>query len=103
MPIYNRPPQQGIYKYVRLGEQLLYGNLSDTHKEIAEDILQHLLRALIDNPQDVGAGVFTVNEQEISVLATGARSLNIRANSPGAAEDLNAFRHRSEPYGYRVR
>lgn len=105
MPPYNRPPKEGVYKYVRLCEQLFYDDFDTNHNYIAkqEDILKQMTHNRLSNPQDVGAGVFIVHRGEVLVSTNGSSTLDIPRDGLGADNDLQIFTEKSTPYGFTVR
>lgn len=104
MPLYNCPPKEGVYKYVRVCEQLFYGDIDINHKDIVkqEGMLEQITFIRLFSPEDVGAGVFIVHREEVRVVASGSSTLDIPLDGLGADNDLKIFTEKSTPYGFKV-
>jgi hypothetical protein len=104
MPLYNLVPKQGVYKYIRFCEQLFYGDFDASHRDIAikEGILKQIMYNLLSNPQDVGAGLFVVQREQVQVWTNGSATLHIPRDGPGSDDDLKTFAEKSTSYGFRV-
>jgi hypothetical protein len=100
----NYPPKEGVYKYVRLCEQIFYDDFEASHRYVAtkEDILKQISHYLLSNPQDVGAGVFIIFREELGVVTNGSTTLTIPCDGPGSDDDLKIFTEKSTPYGFKV-
>jgi hypothetical protein len=104
MPVYNRPPKQGLYKYVRLCEQLFFDDFSISHRDIGatENILKQIVNNLLSNSQGIGAGIFIVEREQVRVSTNGSSTLNIPCDGPGSDDDLKTFTEKSTPYDFTV-
>jgi hypothetical protein len=104
LPLFNLAPQPGVYKYIRFREQLFYGDFDTSHRNIAikEGILKQIMHSLLSNSQDVGAGVFVVQSEQVQVSTSGSTTLAVPPDGPGSADDLKIFTEKSTPYGFKV-
>lgn len=104
MPLYNHPPKQGLYKYVRLCEQLFYDDFDADHREVAtqEDILKQFMYKQLANRKDVGAGIFIVHREVVKVVTSGSATLFVPSDGLGSDDDLKIFTEKSTPYGFEV-